>query len=184
MVNFASLSHPSQRDLALVGIYLVVVIDMMSSALTVPVMPFYVHALCDCPSPPASLSSHAPQPERCVDPVCNSLGGASGSLGFLFSVFAVAQFLSNGWMGPLSDAVGRRAILTVTLGGAGVGMIGSSLAPSFVWLVASRVFIGEASPAPGREGVRAPRAAKGWGDRDAMMPSSRFLPPSLLPSSP
>ena len=34
-----SFTHPSQRDLALFGVYMVVVIDMMSSALTVPVMP-------------------------------------------------------------------------------------------------------------------------------------------------
>ncbi|KAL1514921.1 hypothetical protein AB1Y20_004001 [Prymnesium parvum] len=111
------ITHPSPRDLALFGIYLVVVIDMMASALTVPVMPFYVM----------------------------KLGGASSSLGFMFSVFAIAQLVSTSWMGPLSDTVGRRAILTVTLGGAGIGMIGSSIATTFTWLVASRVFIGACS---------------------------------------
>ena len=104
-----------------------VVIDMMASALTVPVMPFYAKTVCGC----EDMSDL-----ECDDPICNNLGGASSSLGFMFSCFAIAQLLSNAWMGPLSDKIGRRAILTVTLGGAGVGMFASSIAPSFVWLVA------------------------------------------------
>jgi|TARA_B110001469_G_scaffold98478_1_gene95220 MFS family permease len=50
--------------------------------------------------------------------VCNRLGGATASLGFMFSSFAIAQLISNAWLGPLSDAVGRKAILTLTLSGA------------------------------------------------------------------
>lgn len=122
--------------MALFGVYMVVAIDMLASALTIPIMPFFVASVCGCDDGVEG---------QCKDPVCNRLGGASSSLGFMFSAFAVAQLLSNAWMGPLSDTVGRRAILTVTLGGAGIGMIASSLAPSFTWLVASRIFIGACS---------------------------------------
>lgn len=115
---------------------MVVAIDMLASALTVPIMPFYVSKVCSCSDDPV---------KPCGDPICNRLGGASGSLGFMFSAFAVAQLLSNGWMGPLSDRVGRRAILTVTLGGAGIGMLATSYARTFVFLVGSRVFIGACS---------------------------------------
>ena len=109
------------------------VIDIFASALTVPVMPFYIMKVCGCESV---------DDVECADPICNKLGGSSASLGFMFSSFAIAQLIANGWMGPLSDAIGRRAIFTITLGGACVGMIGSSMAPTYLWLVASRVFIG------------------------------------------
>ena len=133
MVSF---TKPSPRDMALIGVYLVVAIDMLASALTVPVMPFFVSKICGCEEKDET---------KCTDPICSRLGGASSALGFMFSSFALAQLMSNGWMGPLSDTVGRRAILTVTLGGAGIGMLASSLAPSFFWLVASRIFIGACS---------------------------------------
>merc|ERR1719272_1028481 len=128
-----SVTRPSPRDLALIGVYMVVVIDIFASALTVPVMPFYVSQVCGCESMDDT---------SCEDAVCNQLGGPSTSLGFLFSAFAIAQLISNMWIGPLSDKVGRRSILVVTLGGSCVGMLGSSVAPTFTLLVASRVFIG------------------------------------------
>ena len=128
-----SITRPSPRDLALIGVYMVVVIDIFASALTVPVMPFYVSQVCGCESMDDT---------SCEDAVCNQLGGPSTSLGFMFSAFAIAQLISNMWIGPLSDKIGRRAILVVTLGGSCVGMLGSSVAPTFTLLVASRIFIG------------------------------------------
>ena len=129
-----SITHPTARDMALYAVYLVVVIDIFASALSVPIMPFYVRTLCRCTSADVATS--------CEDPVCKQLGGATASLGFMFSSFAIAQLVSNAWLGPLSDAVGRKAILTLTLSGACLGAFASGLAPSFSWLVAARVFIG------------------------------------------
>uniref|UniRef100_A0A7S0DZB9 Major facilitator superfamily (MFS) profile domain-containing protein n=1 Tax=Phaeocystis antarctica TaxID=33657 RepID=A0A7S0DZB9_9EUKA len=129
-----SITHPTARDMALYAVYLVVVIDIFASALSVPIMPFYVRDLCGCESMDAAAS--------CADPVCNRLGGATASLGFMFSSFAIAQLISNAWLGPLSDAVGRKAILTLTLSGACIGAFASGLAPSYSWLVAARIFIG------------------------------------------
>ena len=105
-----SITHPTARDMALYAVYLVVVIDIFASALSVPIMPFYVRTLCRCTSADVATS--------CEDPVCKQLGGATASLGFMFSSFAIAQLISNAWLGPLSDAVGRKAILTLTLSGA------------------------------------------------------------------
>ena len=105
-----SITHPTARDMALYAVYLVVVIDIFASALSVPIMPFYVRTLCRCTSADVATS--------CEDPVCKQLGGATASLGFMFSSFAIAQLVSNAWLGPLSDAVGRKAILTLTLSGA------------------------------------------------------------------
>ena len=128
-----SITNPTPRDWALFSIYLVVFIDMMATALTIPVMPYYVTAVCGCVD------------GECSDHICAKLGGSAPSLGYLYSSFGIAQLLSNGWMGPLSDRIGRRKILTVTLGGAMVGMLGSSFAPSYLLLLASRVFIGACS---------------------------------------
>ena len=129
-----SIINPSARDLALYAVYLVVVIDIFASALSVPIMPFYVRDLCGCESMDAAAS--------CADPVCNRLGGATASLGFMFSSFAIAQLISNAWLGPLSDAVGRKAILGITLSGAAIGAFASGLAPTYSWLVGARIFIG------------------------------------------
>ena len=35
-----SITHPTARDMALYAVYLVVVIDIFASALSVPIMPF------------------------------------------------------------------------------------------------------------------------------------------------
>ena len=129
-----SITNPSARDLALYAVYLVVVIDIFASALSVPIMPFYVRDLCGCESMDAAAS--------CADPVCNRLGGATASLGFMFSSFAIAQLISNAWLGPLSNAVGRKAILGITLSGAAIGAFASGLAPTYSWLVGARIFIG------------------------------------------
>ena len=133
-----SITHPTARDLALYAVYLVVVIDIFASALSVPIMPFYVRDLCGCDSMDVAASCADPvcyrlrgargargltltlslSPSHNPNQVCNRLGGATASLGFLFSSFAIAQLISNAWLGPLSDAVGRKAILTLTLSGA------------------------------------------------------------------
>ena len=63
-----SITHPTARDMALYAVYLVVVIDIFASALSVPVMPFYVRDLCGC----ESMDAHA----SCADPVCYRLGGS------------------------------------------------------------------------------------------------------------
>ena len=57
-----SITHPTARNAALYAVYLVVVIDIFASALSVPIMPFYVRDLCGCESMDAAAS--------CADPVC------------------------------------------------------------------------------------------------------------------
>jgi hypothetical protein len=105
------------RDRALLCVYATVAIDMLGSALTVPVMPFFVE----------------------------SLGGDASSLGIIFSTFAIAQMAAGLWMGAASDRLGRRPILLVSLAGSAVGMLGSGLAPTYNSLLAWRFFLGSFS---------------------------------------
>jgi hypothetical protein len=105
------------RDRALVCVYATVAIDMLGSALTVPVMPFLVE----------------------------SLGGDASSLGILFSTFAIAQLAAGLWMGAASDRLGRRPIMLISLLGSAIGMLGSGLAPSYSRLLEWRFFLGSFS---------------------------------------
>lgn len=61
------------RNRALGATYITIGIDMLGSALTVPVMPFFVE----------------------------TLGGDASTLGLLFSTFAVCQMLATSWMVPV-----------------------------------------------------------------------------------
>ena len=77
-----SLTRPSPRDLALFAVYAVVVIDIFASALSVPIMPFYVRSLCGCEEIPANATAaNTTRPEyRCTDPICTRLGGPTAAV--------------------------------------------------------------------------------------------------------
>lgn len=74
-----------------------------------------------------------------------SLGGDASTLGLLFSTFAVCQMFATSWMGLLSDKIGRRPIMLLSLGGSTIGMLASSLAPNIATLFAARAFLGSLS---------------------------------------
>merc|ERR1712185_244558 len=89
---------PRQRALGCV--YAAVLIDMLGSALTLPTMPFYAQAL----------------------------GASPAQLGNIFSAFAIAQVISQAWMGWAGDKFGRRAVLLLALIGPALGFAASALA--------------------------------------------------------
>ncbi|MGA0607267.1 MFS transporter [Phenylobacterium sp. VNQ135] len=60
----------------------------------------------------------------------------------LFSVFSAGQFLGELTWGRLSDRIGRRPVLLVTIVGSALGYVGLAFAPN-IWLaVAARAFAG------------------------------------------
>ena len=71
-----SITRPSSRDMALIGVYMVVVIDIFASALSVPVMPFYVSQVCGCESMDDT---------DCEDAVCWGACGVSHNVGAPFT---------------------------------------------------------------------------------------------------
>lgn len=69
--------------------------------------------------------------------------GADGiELAILGAAFSVMQFLFTPFWGALSDRVGRRPILLMSLAGSTLSYLLFAFAPSLAWLIASRAFAG------------------------------------------
>jgi len=70
------------------------------------------------------------------------LGEAAAYGGYLGLLFAIMQFIFSPIMGNLSDRVGRRPVLLMSLAGLGVDFIIMGLAPNLTWLVVGRAISG------------------------------------------
>lgn len=69
--------------------------------------------------------------------------GASGTtLGLLLTVYAAAQFACAPLWGRLSDRIGRRPVLLLTIAGTALSLLLLGLAPSLPWLFAARLLAG------------------------------------------
>jgi len=99
---------------ALPVLFSVVVLDLIGFGILMPILPF--------------LADHY---------------GASGTLlGLLFSVYAAAQFVCAPLWGRLSDRIGRRPVMLVTIAGTAVSLTLVALAPSLFWLFVARTLGG------------------------------------------
>ena len=99
---------------ALPVLFSVVVLDLIGFGILMPILPF--------------LADHY---------------GASGTLlGLLFSVYAAAQFVCAPLWGRLSDRIGRRPVMLVTIAGTALALALVALAPSLVWLFVARALGG------------------------------------------
>ena len=86
------------------------IIDLIGFGIMMPVLPFYAREF-----------------------------GASGTtLGFLFTVYAAAQFLCAPAWGRLSDRIGRRRVMLMTIAGTTLALLGLGFARSLVWLFVAR----------------------------------------------
>lgn len=86
------------------------IIDLIGFGIMMPVLPFYAREF-----------------------------GASGTtLGFLFTVYAAAQFLCAPAWGRLSDRIGRRRVMLLTIAGTTLALLGLGFARSLVWLFVAR----------------------------------------------
>jgi DHA1 family tetracycline resistance protein-like MFS transporter len=72
--------------------------------------------------------------------------GHTGDLGWRFGAFlglyALMQFLCAPVLGAISDKVGRRPVLLVSLAGAAIDYVFMALAPSLAWLFVGRAIAG------------------------------------------
>ena len=107
-----SSAAPSRSPL--IVLFSVVIIDLIGFGIMIPVLPFYAREL-----------------------------GASGTtLGLLFTVFAAAQFVCAPAWGRLSDRIGRRRVMLMTIAGTALALLWLGLAGSLVWLFAARALGG------------------------------------------
>jgi len=102
---------------ALAILFIIVFIDLLGFGMVIPVMALYA--------------------ER--------LGAPDGQIGWLMTGYSLMQFVFTPIWGRLSDHFGRRPLLLLSIAMTAVGFVGYAVAPSFGWLVVSRVFAGAAT---------------------------------------
>jgi len=102
---------------ALSILLLIVFIDLLGFGMVIPVMPRYAA----------------------------ELGAPTAWIGLLLTGYSAMQFVFAPIWGRLSDRIGRRPVLLVSVAMTAVGFVGYAVAPTFGWLLASRLFAGAAT---------------------------------------
>lgn len=102
---------------ALAILFVIVFIDLLGFGMVIPVMALYA--------------------ER--------LGAPDAQIGWLMTGYSAMQFVFTPIWGRLSDRYGRRPLLLLSIVMTAVGFLGYALAPSFAWLLVSRLFAGAAT---------------------------------------
>jgi len=102
----------------LLSVFLVVFIDLIGFGIVIPILPYYAR----------------------------EFGASAFSLGWLMAVYSLMQFLVAPIWGRVSDRIGRRPVLLLSLVGTGLAQILLGLAPRFenplFWIFFGRVFAG------------------------------------------
>ncbi len=102
---------------ALGVLFLVVFVDLLGFGMVIPVMALYA----------------------------KHLGAPESATGWLSTGFSLMQLGFAPVWGGLSDRIGRRPVLLLSIAMTGVAFLGYALAPTFAWLLVSRLFAGAAT---------------------------------------
>jgi predicted MFS family arabinose efflux permease len=105
------------KSRALWILILVVFVDLLGFGMVIPVMPRYAA----------------------------ELGAPTAWIGLLLTGYSAMQFIFAPIWGRLSDRLGRRPVLLGSIAMTAVGFLVYSLAPTFGWLLAARLFAGAAT---------------------------------------
>ena len=95
-------------------LFSVVIVDLIGFGIVIPVLPFYAE----------------------------SLGASAAVLGLMLSAYAAMQFLFAPFWGRLSDRIGRRPVMLVTIAGTSGALVLLGLADSLVAIFAARLLGG------------------------------------------
>lgn len=98
-------------------ILLTVFIDVLGIGIIIPVLPFYVE----------------------------SFGASAFTVTLLFAVFSFFAFFSAPFLGALSDKIGRRPVLIVSIFSTALGWLTFAAANSIIWLFIGRIIDGAAA---------------------------------------
>jgi len=109
--------RPVRRQASLAILFLIVFIDLLGFGMVIPVLPLYA----------------------------KTLGAQEAWVGLLSSGYSAMQFLFAPIWGRLSDRIGRRPVLLVSIAMTAVAFAMYGLASSFAWLLVARLFAGIAT---------------------------------------
>jgi len=98
-------------------LFLSVFIDLIGFGIVIPLLPYYA----------------------------KSFGATASTITLLFSIYALAQFVTTLFVGSLSDRVGRRSLLLLSLAGSGIAYLWFALANSLLALFLARALAGAMS---------------------------------------
>ncbi len=122
--------QPSKR--AQMAVFFTVMVDLLGFGIVIPLLPIYAKTL-------------AAHPSEWMIWVNNALGlqtpGAFWA-GAAFVSFSVMQFLATPVLGRLSDLVGRRPVLWISLLGSALGYLVLAMTGRFEWVLAARILDG------------------------------------------
>lgn len=107
------------RQASLAVILTTVFIDMVGIGIVFPVMPKLIEGM-----------------------MGGKVASASSFYGILVGIYYLANFIASPALGALSDSVGRRPVILVSLAALGVDYVILALAPNLWWLVAGRLIAG------------------------------------------
>ncbi len=121
---------------ARLAIFFTVFMDLLGFGIVIPILPLYAKAIADHPSPWMA------QVDRFL-----GLGGAGTTpgafwAGVAFLAFSLMQFIATPILGRVSDLVGRKPVLWISLIGTAVGYVMLALTSRFEWVLAARVLDG------------------------------------------
>lgn len=122
--------QPSKR--AQLAVFLTVLVDLLGFGIVIPLLPIYAKTL-------------SANPSDWMIWVNNALGLQSPGAfwaGTAFVSFSVMQFLATPLLGRLSDLIGRRPVLWVSLLGSSIGYLVLALTGRFEWVLAARILDG------------------------------------------
>ena len=95
-------------------LFVTVFIDFLSFGIVFPLLPYYVE----------------------------SFGASALTIGLIAGSFSFMQFIFSPIWGRISDKVGRKPIILISLLGTALSLIGFALAPNILWLFVTRVLAG------------------------------------------
>lgn len=108
-----------QKSVTLKAIFLILVVDVMSFGMIIPIVPGLIIEFLSCD---LKLASH--------------YGG------LLLITYAIAQFVFSPILGNLSDCYGRRPILLISLAGFSLDYLLQAFSPTLLWLFVGRFISG------------------------------------------
>jgi len=121
---------PSKR--AQLAVFMTVFVDLLGFGILIPILPLYAKAVTEHPS---NWMSWVNQTLRLETP------GAFWA-GLAFVSFSLMQFLAAPVLGRLSDLVGRRPVLWISLMGSAAGYLILAMTGRFEWVLAARILDG------------------------------------------
>jgi multidrug resistance protein len=110
-------SDALSRRRALIPVFVTVLLDLIGFGMIIPQLPFYAQTFHATPA----------------------------QVGWLFASYSLMQLLCAPLLGRLSDRVGRRPVLLVSIAGSVAAYLLFAFSPSFGWLLVSRALAGIAA---------------------------------------